>query len=98
MPRIVEGGAPVVNLRGLPACGRWTSTRGGSRMWQHTGGIMFGEASQQADLGTTILAILLSRWPYFVAQRGKMSSPESAAVAVQAHEGWRERQPPAQLQ
>ena len=59
---------------------------------------MFGEALQQADLGTTILAIVLSRGPYVVAQRGKMSSPESAAIAVQVNEGWAERQPPAQLQ
>lgn len=59
---------------------------------------MFGEALQQADLGTTILAIVLSRGPYVVAQRGKMSSPESAAIAIQVDEGWAERRPPAQLQ
>ena len=59
---------------------------------------MFGEALQQADLGATILAIVLSRGPYVVAQRGKMSSPESAAIAVQVNEGWAERQPSAQLQ
>lgn len=59
---------------------------------------MFGEALQQADLGTTILTIVLLRGPYVVAQRGKMSSPESAAIAVQVHDGWAERQPPAQLQ
>jgi hypothetical protein len=59
---------------------------------------MFGEALQQADLGTTILAIVLSRGPFVVAQRGKMSSSESAALAAQVYEGWAERQPPAQLQ